>query len=645
MDQTQNEFSEELEERIEHLFTAIDELRESIANGPVRRELLDRIFRYTHNIKGSAATNGLKRVSEIAHEFENLLVSIRSGRVTLDEPTLDSFEETAQLLLDQVTSTNRLVRRVVLSEERVSRVNSESTLEALPHELSKSLTEEERWNLAAALEEGSKLFIVSTSFDIHNFEEQFRQLQERLKSRGEIVSSSPIIRPEQPTRINFRIVYVSRVDLIELRGEFEQPPDVTLNFVGAGHTSSSGMRMGSAPPVNLIQVRLNDLDRLAASAHDLFAQTTDTLNQALAEKAGNENPKGLTESIDLVKQKFLALEDEIINLRMMCIGRTLQRAVRAGRAAARASKKAIGFEVSGTDIQMDKLLLNAISDPLIHLVRNAVDHGIEPESERLLLGKSRQGRVRIEVTSDCGQSVVTVSDDGRGINPEFISRAATKLGVIAEGATLTLEQSLRLIFRPGFSSVQSVSGVSGRGVGLDAVETSVEQAGGEVRVSTEVDKGTVFEIVLPVTFGLLDSTIIKSENYYYCLNTNLISGCEQIEDREVEATDGRLVWRNENESWPILHLRALLGHAPSQSVSGNLLRLVLCELRPQTSEARKTTPRRVGLIVDDIEGTEEVLVKGLGSHGGRWRGVAGATELRNGKVALVIDLRRLLRSV
>jgi two-component system chemotaxis sensor kinase CheA len=638
VEQTQYEFSAELEERVELLFAAIDELRKRLADGPTRRELLDRVFRNTHNIKGTAATFGLKRVGEIAHEFENSLALVRSGGASLDESALDHFEESAQLMLDQLTGAER-PPAAELSSESARWLKSEGVLNTLPPELKDSLTEEQRWNLITALDEGANLLIVSANFEVRNFDEQFRQLQERLKRRGEVISSSPTpLRSEQPARITFRIVYVSKVDWLALRSEFEQSPDVGIELLGTGH-SLPAITRHSELQTNLIQVKLSDLDHLAASAHDLFRQTTDVLELALAER--DEAPKLLADSIESLREKFMAVEDEIVSLRMVPVARTLQRAVRAGRSAARASGKTIDFETSGADMRMDRLLVNAIGDPLIHLVRNAVDHGIETEEERIRRGKHKRGKIRIEVASDGGQSIVTVSDDGRGVHPEAIARAAAEFGIIAEGAAIDLEQSLRLIFRPGFSSVQSVSGVSGRGVGLDVVETAVEQVGGKMRVSTEVDKGTVFEIVLPVSFGLLNSTILRSENYYYCLDASLICGCDAIESRQAEAGGASQV-KAAGESWPILHLRSLLGQSPGQLSVGSV-KLLHCEFRGQTGNSR-ALPTRLGLIVDDVEGTEEVLVRGLGSHGGRWRGIAGATELRNGRVALVLDLPRLIES-
>jgi chemotaxis protein histidine kinase CheA len=185
--------------------------------------------------------------------------------------------------------------------------------------------------------------------------------------------------------------------------------------------------------------------------------------------------------------------------------------------------------------------------------------------------------IRIEVTNDGGQTIATVSDDGRGVDPLVISRAAAKLGIIAADTTLDLETSLRLMFRPGFSSAPSVSGTSGRGVGLDVVETVVEQAGGELRVSSEVNKGTIFEIRMPVSFALLNSTIVRSEDNHYCLDAQFVSRSKQIEARQIQAEDSHLIWKNESESWPVLYLRSLLGQQVREPDSDALLQLVCCQ--------------------------------------------------------------------
>jgi two-component system chemotaxis sensor kinase CheA len=177
----------------------------------------------------------------------------------------------------------------------------------------------------------------------------------------------------------------------------------------------------------------------------------------------------------------------------------LERAARAGRSAARESGKQIEFEIEGGDVRLDKPLADRIADPLLHLVRNAVAHGIETTEERRAAGKSERGRVRLEAVTEGDRLVLRVSDDGRGVDAGLISEAASERGIIAPGATLNDAQALRLIFRPGFSTTARASLVSGRGVGLDVVERMVEEMGGEVRVQTELGRGATFELRLPAT--------------------------------------------------------------------------------------------------------------------------------------------------
>ncbi|MCA1607754.1 MAG: hypothetical protein LC775_20330, partial [Acidobacteria bacterium] len=269
---------------------------------------------------------------------------------------------------------------------------------------------------------------------------------------------------------------------------------------------------------NFVRADLDSLDRLISSAHELFRLATNTLEFALSQHQWQPQVREeLVSRSNRVRQSFLGLEDELINLRLVSLGPTLQRAARAGRAVARAAAKEIGFEIIGSDLRVDKMLADAIADPLIHLVRNAVDHGIEVQSDRVRAGKNARGTIRIEAVEQDGQTVIRVTDDGRGIDAELISKAAARLGIKGSSGPLDLERSLRLIFRPGFTTSDMTSDVSGRGVGLDIVETSVEQSGGQLRVSSRAGAGTTFEIRLPVTFGLLSATVIVSDGNRYCI--------------------------------------------------------------------------------------------------------------------------------
>ena len=380
---------------------------------------------------------------------------------------------------------------------------------------------------------------------------------------------------------------------------------------------------------------LDKLDRLISSTHELLRTTSNALELALSEQQlpapARQELQKLNEQI---RTSFMGVEDELINLRMVSLGPTLQRAMRAGRAAARLAAKEIDFEIVGAGLLLDKLLVDAIADPLIHLVRNAVDHGIESSVEtRLQAGKKPRGTVRIEAVSEGSQSRLRVVDDGRGVDPLLVAEAALRLGIPTSDSPLDIERSLRLIFRPGFTTLASVSDVSGRGVGLDVVETAVEQVGGELRVSSEPGEGTTFEIRLPVTFGLVATNVVVSAGNRYCIPAAQTLGIDAIE--VVDGASGANQLRQ-------VSMRDLLGQ-PEEEDSSSQLHLITCQFTDERAGMSNQESKCVGIVVDRVEGPQEVLVRNLGRHAGRWYGIAGATELRDGTVALVLDLPRLLR--
>jgi len=329
----------DLEDKLEQIKTALAELRAASTGGPTTRKQLDSLFRQVHSLKAVAVADGFTELSRAAHEIENVLHSLRTGESTFDNRAL----------------------------EQLSAAFSESL--PIPDEFSNSLKPDEKHALRQSLQEGAKLFLVQTSFDEADFDQQFQNLKARLNRDGEVISVAPKV---DGSKINFRILYATRAEI--LRDEF-------------------------APNVSI---------------------------EPILKTAGN-------------------LWDRII---------------RAGTLTAEALRKDINFNLHGTEISLD----DAIADCVIHLVRNAVHHGIES-----------RGTITIAATNDQGQLTIEVTDDGRGIDPQTIAR----------------------LFEPGFSTASEVSEIAGRGVGLDIVKTTVEARGGSVQIQSELGKGSTFSITLP----------------------------------------------------------------------------------------------------------------------------------------------------
>jgi two-component system chemotaxis sensor kinase CheA len=523
--------------------------------------------------------------------------------------------------------------------------DTEAVLKNIPFEIWQLLTEPEKQRLVDVVAERSPLFVVATSFDLSDFDTQFSRLKEKLAKFGEVISTSPAVDDEHPDRINFRVLYASDGDLQTIEAAVVDFSAVVFKEIGKANESESSSS-DETPPVagtsiptlaslsNFVRTDLDKLDRLISLTHELLRTTSHALELALAEQQLPAPARQELEKLNgQIRTSFMGVEDELINLRLVSLGPMLQRAMRAGRVAARLAAKEIDFEIVGGDLHLDKLLADAIVDPLIHLVRNAVDHGIETAEERVRLGKKRRGTVRIEAVSEGSQSRLRVSDDGRGVDPLLISAAALRLGIVTSENELDIERGLRLIFRPGFTTLVSASDVSGRGVGLDVVETTVEQVGGELRVSSEPKQGTTFEIRLPVTFGLVTTNVVVSGGNHYCIPAAQTLGIDAID--LVDGASGANQLRQ-------VSMRDLLGQPEGDEDSNTQLHLITCQYTDERAGMSKQETKYLGIVVDRVEGPQEVLVRSLGRHAGRWYGIAGATELRDGTVALVLDLPRLL---
>jgi two-component system, chemotaxis family, sensor kinase CheA len=369
--------------QVEQILTAIEELRNAANDGPRTRKLLDALFRSVHNLKANASANGLSGLAAAAHEIENVLHSIRTGT-----ETSDAFVSNA-----------------------------------IPADIWSSLKQEQKHTLQQSIAEGARLFLVQTSLEVADFDQQFQSLKETLSKTGEVISTLATV--DRAGKISFRMLYTGTVeaDLTSL-----DIPDVIVEEISVPLTAAS-----------------------PKSAIDIHA----------------------------LERSFEKLSAELENSGIAPVGDVFQQALRAGRSTALATGKEIDFEVRGQDLKLDQTLCEAMADPLIHLVRNAVDHGIESNDERVRRGKDPRGKIVIEVTTSEAQTTITVTDDGRGIDPA----------------------SLPFIFQPGYSTASEVSTISGRGVGLDAVKTGVEEAGGSVSVSSEPGKGSTFKLTLPNSYA------------------------------------------------------------------------------------------------------------------------------------------------
>ncbi|HEX8709763.1 MAG TPA: ATP-binding protein [Pyrinomonadaceae bacterium] len=673
-DQALHEFLAEAEDLIEVLFGDLKALRARHAEGRARRELIARIFRHVHTLKGSAATVELETTMMIAHEFEALLDRARMGHLSLDETTIDAFDDAADAISQSLSAAAAgseppppatllaHLRQLAGRDGSAAATSPERPLLAsLPEEIARSLTQYEEHRLRETAAEGARVYAVKAKFELATFDESFRNLSDALAEDGELIATQPAVEGDSSEQITFRILYAAQagpeelaarlapfdsISLAELQVGADGKPESTGDEPDAEERSEGAELRAASPLANNVRVELEELEAIISAAHELLAEADAALGTALALELPSAERELMEERAAHLRSSFLELEERLIALRMVPVGRTLERAARAGRMAARATSKEVDFETTGGQVCLDKPLADSIFEPLLHILRNAVDHGIETPSERAALGKSRRGRVRLEALAEGNRVVLRVTDDGRGIDPQRIARAAAEQGLLEAGRSLTKEQSLRLIFRPSFSTAAAVSSTSGRGVGLDIVERAVEQAGGQLRITSEAGAGTTFELLLPTTLALLPLLLIGSAGSRYGIDARHVAESLRVAAGRVEpgAEGGEAVrWRG--SPVPLVRLRRLLGQPPGNPPSEDGLALVIVRAPASaTGEAEGRKMKEIAVAVDELGGPHQVLVRSLGRHTARWRGIQGATELGDGTVALVLDLPRLLKS-
>jgi two-component system chemotaxis sensor kinase CheA len=434
-----------------------------------------------------------------------------------------------------------------------------------------------------------------------------------------------------------------------------------------------------------VRVDLSQIDEVSGLTHELYIEVERLSSMAgriMAQAQGTAKDRfDLRQCSRSIERQFLELEERLVELRMVSLAQTFSKAGRLAERLAKDLGKEVKVALAGRGTQIDKMIVDRIGGPIYHVLRNAVDHGIEPADERLKSGKPPVGTIKIEATLEGTQAVISISDDGRGIDPDKVLQRAREVGSILEDEQLSDHDVLRLIFRSGFSTASQVSAVSGRGVGLDDVERVMYDLGGEIRVSSEKGKGSRFELAVPTTLVMISAFIVSAADWRYAVNVGQIVELIYVTPADIAGIDGKrkIKWRG--GSIPLVELRYLLGlggarrlepaaaasMASSPSYAGvSTPTLPLGRpLEPKHSEWVHRQPQRprppsrgpdtrvpafitrlahrpVAVAVERFDDQREIIVKSMGPLARNIRGIAGAVDLEGGEVALVLDLPGLL---
>ncbi len=400
-----------------------------------------------------------------------------------------------------------------------------------------------------------------------------------------------------------------------------------------GYSGPTGRREVERTRDNSIRVDTSRLDQvlnlsgeIGLTKNRLNALRSDILNG----RSDSETLHALDVAVSQLDLLVSDLQNAVMKTRMQPIGRLFQKYPRIARDLARSLGKDVELMLSGEETEIDKTMIEDLSDPIIHLIRNAVDHGVEPTHERLAAGKSDKSVVRLEARQEGDHIVIIVADDGRGMNAERLRAKALEKGLITdeEANTMDERQSYNLIFLPGFSTASAVSDVSGRGVGMDVVKTNIQKLNGTIDIRSTQGKGTTFIISLPLTLAILPVLVVRLAEQPFAVPLSMVREILPIEAQHVQEVGGRATMVVRGEVLPIYTLSGLLGW-PQEHVA-------------EYGVLMQTAERNYVLAIDSFAGREDAVIKSLDAF--RPKGVAGVTTLSNGQIVLILDMKELLGS-
>ncbi|HVF88661.1 MAG TPA: chemotaxis protein CheA [Blastocatellia bacterium] len=629
---------------------------ESFVNKPqIERALLDEIFRSFHSLKGISGMVGVREAEQLAHEMESYLRALRHDQATLSEEGMEGLMAGTKML-EQVISAKREQKPPPDIASVIAQIESTipNDAHAAPRPSSPggeaSAAEAPRASdeAPAAREEGSDSriwrfeFIPSTELSARGI--NVNTVRARLQELGELRNGAPRVMPGGG--IAFEFIVASQADeptLAALREggltcePYEEPPAIP-DAKEADRKEAGDLRPEAASvapaiaPSNVVRVSLGRLDELMRMVGELVisrARLEGTLKNAEREMPATRW-RALQETNLMIERQLRDLREGVMRVRMVPVAEIFERMRFVVRDLAREYRKKVNLDLSGQETEIDKLLIERMMDPLLHLVRNAISHGLETPSEREAIGKRAEGTISLRAFTAAERVVIEVEDDGRGIDFAKVADRAREMGLIADKAKLDTEALLDLICSPGFSTRDEADRASGRGVGMAVVKNTVLGLGGEFTLDSEVGRGTRFTIQLPITLAIADALIVSTGGQKFAVPQSSVREVMEIDPSSVTALEEYELIQYRGGALPIVRLARLFDIEEKYErvfhafVIGSGLNVA-------------------GIAVDRIIGHQEIVVRAINDPLIQVAGISGATELGDGQVVLILDAAALIK--
>lgn len=584
-------FAEDMREIVESFLVETREVFDRLDNDLLRLEktpddllLVDEIFRAVHTVKGTSGFLSLEQLNQLTHHFEEVLNLLRKGRLHFHPAMMD-------VMFDAFDQMKELVQQVVNEDLReldlrpiIARLEGISTADAPP-----TVTDDPETSIGAD---------------------------------GANEPSAPLQAVPVPV--------VSAPDLTAESG------DDDADSAGTQGAATTGRRRD--PSAETIRVDVGRLDNLLNLVGELVLGRN-RLSQIVSEidvsAAGERHHRELEETRSQIDFITTELQSAIMHTRMVQIGRVFNKFPRVMRDLSKEFDKQINLEIEGEETELDKSLIEEIGDPLVHLIRNAADHGIESPEARVANGKPAIGTVKLAAAHEGNHIVITISDDGAGMDAEVLKTRAIERDTITarEAAEMSEAEAFQLIFRAGFSTAKSVSKVSGRGVGMDVVKTNITRLNGTISIHSAPGKGSVFILRLPLTLAIIQSLLVRVEEETFAIPLHSVVEVVSLAKHPLNTINGREVIRLREQVLPLIRMGEALNVAPYSGTAEDRKNVVVVAIGHH----------RLGFVVDELIGQKEIVIKPLGSYLKQVPGVAGSTILGDGRVIMIVDIGELLR--
>lgn len=655
-------FIEEAKEHVQSLNTNLLELEKESSDS---KDIINEVFRSAHTLKGMAATMGFKKMNKLTHEMENVLSELRTGNITIDSKMLDTLFGCLDILeqyVDSIVETGDegekeademvgVLLSILDGNSDVKKELEDEIKEVKVDEEEKrykklELTDFEKNAIKSGAEEGMTTFGITIYISPNCMLKSARAfiIFRTLEELGSIIKASPEVQDIEDEKfdLDFSVVVIStetKEDFLKDLDNISEVEEVIVEEISLDNSEVKDKEEVEVEAVKkekpkkkkpitnrTIRVDIDRLDTLMNLVSELIIikNGLETVEQADA---------NFTEQIEYLERITTNLHDAVMKVRMVPIERVFNRFPRLIRDLSRKLNKKMILHMSGEDTELDRTVIDEIGDPLVHLIRNAGDHGLETPEVRLKNGKDETGNIHLRAYQDGNNVVIEVGEDGAGIDVEKVKAKGIGNGVITQEQAdfMTDKEIVDLLFRPSFSTAESISDVSGRGVGLDVVKTKVEALGGIIEVETELGEGSTFTIRLPLTLAIIQALMVELSGEKYAIPLNTIQNIEEIKLKDIKYIQNEEVINLRGQVIPIIRLHKILDLVEEETKKDSITVVVVSK-----------GDKKVGFVVDKLIGQQEIVIKSLGKYLMSIKMIAGATILGDGEVALILDINTLI---